>query len=351
MAEQKYKKSREIDIADLLQRLFKEWKTLLICALVFAVLGVVVALCRTKEYTTEVVLAPETSTNDFTKSLGAVGDILGGLATSSSSDAISPELYPNVFTSTTFLIDLFDTPVMSDTTYYEYLTYVNKPSFLSYPKTLLTRLIKGKEENRSGLNPFHLTKKQAAVCKIMRRNIQCVVDQRTGIITIVVKDINNVVAAIMADTVTAHLQNYITDYRTKKSRDDLEFITKLYEQAKDDYTAAQNEYAKFYDANVNIFRSSQKVKLENLEKDLELKMTLYSNLAQQRQIALQRVQERVPVFSVIQPATVPLESSSMSNKMLVMLFASLGIIIGSIWCLFVRNIYQLYKEKRDNIKK
>lgn len=59
-------------------------------------------------------------------------------------------------------------------------------------------------------------------------------------------------AAIVADSAVHKLQEYITDYRTRKAKQDYDFQLNLCEQYRKEYFEAQQEYAKFADANRNI---------------------------------------------------------------------------------------------------
>lgn len=59
-------------------------------------------------------------------------------------------------------------------------------------------------------------------------------------------------AAIVADSAVHKLQEYITDYRTRKAKQDFDFQLSLCEQYQKEYFAAQQEYAKFADANRNV---------------------------------------------------------------------------------------------------
>ena len=358
MEENNNKKNQEIDILGLLQKLFRDRKTILIFVLVFAVLGVVSVITRTKEYRTDVVLAPETSDSDLSGLMDSFGNLIGGSFGKNSSDAIYPELYPNIFSSTTFLIDLFDVPVVAkkgeiSLNYYRYLKIAYKPGITAYPKIWLTKflaLFKEKEVNTGGLNPFFLTKEQTNICNLMRKNIQCVVDQRTSLITVSVTDVDNVVAATIADTVTARLQRYIVDYRTKKIRNDLEYLEKMYSQAEKEYYETQAEYVKFADANMNIARASQQARLDNLNNEMQLRLNLYSSMAQQLQLARQRLQERTPAFVTIQPAVVSIEATGMSSFMRLIVFCLLGGIIGAAWSLYLKDIVAtaLSRRKKKN---
>lgn len=346
------KESKEIDFIGLFLRVLRDWKTLLIFILVFAVIGVIVAINTPKKFTTTVLLAPESSSSGLGGELDTFGQMLGLNMSSNSSDAIVPELYPNIFTSTNFLLGLYDVKVtmndyQTEKTYYKHLKADYAPPFWSYPKIWLSKLIKSFSKKKGvpsdTINPFHLSEEQYNICNLMRRNIQCNVDQRTGLVTLTVTDIDEVVAAILADTLTNRLQDYITEYRTKKARNDLEFVEILCEQAKNDYLKAQSEYANFADATMNIYKTKLKAQQDNLESEMLLKQTLYSNVSQQLLVARQRVQERTPAFTIIQEASVAIEASSMSRMLMVIIWSFLGFVAGAFWCLYLREAYHRWK--------
>ena len=350
--------SKEIDIIGSIRKVLKEWKLVSYFVLAFAVVGIVAAFSTKKQFTTTVILAPEAnSAGGGLSSAAELFDLSLG-AGNGSGDAIFPELYPNIFTSSTFLISLFDTPVPvfgtdTTTTFYKHVKRVYRPPFWKYPKIWLAIIIKKLTDDKkknpnagNGIDPFWLTEEQYNICNLMRSNINCIVDQKTGLITITVTDYDELIAATMADTITKRLSDYITDYRTKKARHDLAFIEKMYLQTKKEYIEAQENYAKVADANLNLIQSRSKVKVEHLRNEMSLKYTMYSNISSQLQLTKQRVQERTPVFTVIQPATVALEASSMSRMMQIAMFAFLGFVAGSLWCLYGRDLYRRYKRYR-----
>ena len=355
MEESSVKKSREIDVLGILKKLLHDWKTISLFVLCFAILGVISAVTRTKTYKTDVVLAPETNDSELSSLMDGFGNLIGGSFGKNSSDAIYPELYPNIFSSTTFLLDLFDVPVVlkdgSRKTYTEHIKFDYKPGMIANVKIAISKFIalfKEKEPvGTGGINSFHLTKEQYNFCKFMRKNIQCVVDQRTNLITVSVTDIDAVVAAIMADSVTTRLQKYIIDYRTRKTRHDLEYLVEMYNQAQQEYFEVQAKYAKFYDANMNVVRASQKALLENLNNEMQLKLDLYTSMGQQLQITRQRLQERTPAFMIIQPATVSLEAAGMSSMVRLLLFCFFGVLCGAVWCLYIRDFIKRKREQKS----
>lgn len=69
--------------------------------------------------------------------------------------------------------------------------------------------------------------------------------------TIEVQDQDPLVCATLADSIKEHLQTFITEYRTKKARIDLEYYEKLTKEAKASYDKAREKYAAFSDATTN----------------------------------------------------------------------------------------------------
>lgn len=88
-------------------------------------------------------------------------------------------------------------------------------------------------------DPFRASKIDIDVSKMIAENISCLVDKKTSVILISVTDQDPMVAAIIADTIQSRLQYYITDYRTKKARNDMKYYTKLYNEARSAYLKAQ----------------------------------------------------------------------------------------------------------------
>ena len=169
-------------------------------------------------------------------------------------------------------------------------------------------------EDKGGVSkkpdPFCLTKEEYGLAMSIGSKINCSVDKKTNVITIVVEDQAPLIAATVADSVQLHLQHALTDYRTKKARVDLEYMDELFAEANDQYTKARKRYASFCDANRNIVLTSVQSKIDDLESDMQLKYSIYSQVVEQRQLAVAKVQERTPAFTIIQGASVPIKHSS-----------------------------------------
>ena len=348
------KKTHEIDLLALAMKVLAERRLLAKFVLVAAVVGVIVALGRSKAYTAEVILAPEMSSGGL-----GMADNLMDMASSfgfdigrkSSIDAIYPEIYPTLMSSNDFILKLLDVPVTlkgekTTKTYMDHILHDGSIPFWSYPMVWVKSLFKKKEAapGEGGIDPFRLSQNEESLIDGIRGAISCVVDKKTSIITISVTDLDPQVAAIMADTLQLRLQKYITDYRTKKARNDVEYYSKLFKESKKEYVEAQERFTSFADSNAKMVLESFIAKREELEGEMELKQKLYIQMATQLQSSQAKVQERTPAFIVIQASTVPNRSSSTPRSFTVLLFIVMGIGLDALWILYGRQ----FMEKRRN---
>lgn len=349
-------KSYEIDLIEMAGKVLAEKKTLGRFMLVFAIIGVIYALGQQKRYTSTVTLAPEATGMGMSQSISELAGMVGlDLGSGNNSvDAIYPEIYPEVLASTSFVVDLFDLQVKqkNDTeskTYYDHIVTDSKIPFYSYPMIWLGKLFESKEKDEAGgdggINPNHLTKDQDGVYSTISHNIGCSINKGTNIISISVEDVDPIVATTIADTVKNRLQEYITVYRTKKARIDMDYCQKLYDKAEKEYIQARDEFAAFSDthnSNVLVSYSSRQASLENM---MELKFTILSRVAAQLQQAQAKVQERTPAFTIIQEPCVPLKSSSTPRSFMVLAFIFIGVVADSLWVLFLRDKVKEFRKK------
>ena len=349
---------QEIDLIELAKRLWGERKFLFKCSGIAIVVGLVVAFSIPKEYSTTVMLAPETS--DPSKKMGNLGGLAAmagiNLGASVGSDAISPDLYPDVVQSIPFLLELFPVQVESEkgdysSTLYKYMDEDQKSAWWSYvikaPFKLLSvvkDLFSNEEEkNIMGLSSFHLTEEQSDVIEDLQERISASVDKKTSVITVSVQMQDPLISANITQIVLEKLQGYITNYRTQKVKQDLEFTEKVFSEARESYYKAQRAYAAFEDANKNIISASYRTEQERLKNEMTLTFNVYNTLAQKLEQDKLRVQEQTPVYTIIQPATVPLKAASPKKPLILIGFVFLAI-FGGIGYLFIKDLFKPQEE-------
>lgn len=318
----------EIDWMDILRRIIAIRKTLYKAAGVGVVLGIIIALSIPKQYTVTVTLSPEMGGDKASGGLASLASsFLGGAATSNSPDALNATLAPDIVASTPFILELFNTKVQTldgelDTTLVAYLDEQKQPwwGYIKAAPGMAIGAIKSifTEEayTASVLNPFQLTEEEYEKVEGLRKMLTADVDKKTAMTTISVTLQDPKVTAIVADSVVAKLQQYIIDYRIKKAKEDCAYLEELYKERQQEYYEAQSKYAHYFDSNRNIAFQSVRAEQERLQNDMNLAYQVYSQVAQQLQVARAKIQEEKPVFAVVEPATVPLQPSGTSRKMI-----------------------------------
>ena len=354
---------QEIDLMELAMKLWAERKMILKWCGWAALVGLVVAFSIPKEYESTVTLAPESNkgrsiSGGMAALAGMAGINLGG---SSSADALSPELYPDIVKSVPFSVEMFDVKVTDkegelNTTLYEYLKEEQKQPWWGYItaapfKALgwVASTIKGEDEEEGegegGVDSFRLTKDQSKIIKAMGERIAVSVDKKTFVITITTTMQDPVIAATVTNAVMEKLQSYITEYRTNKARKDLEFTEKLYAENMETYHKAQQEYANYMDRNQNVSLRSAQTQQERLRNEMELAFNVYNQTAQQLQVAKAKVQEDTPVFTVVEAATVPLRAAKPSKAMILIGFVFLAAVGAGGWVLYGREFVEQFRAK------
>lgn len=346
-----------IDWMDILRRIYAIRKSLYKAAGVGVILGILIALSIPKQYTVTVTLSPEMSGDKASGGLASLASsFLGGSASSGSNDALNVTLAPDIVASTPFVLELFNARVQTldgklDTTLVAYLDEQKQP-WWGYIKAApgmaigaIKSLFSENTDTVSVLNPFQLTEKEAGKVKGLRQAITAEVDKKTAITTITVTLQDPKVTAIVADSVVAKLQQYIVDYRIKKAKEDCDYLEQLYHERQQEYYDAQSKYAHYFDSNRNIAFQSVRAEQERLQNDMSLAYQVYSQVAQQLQVARAKIQEEKPVFAVVEPATIPLQPSGTSRKTILVGVLFLVVCATGAWKLFGNSYWVKLTEK------
>jgi len=311
-----------IDFGQIIKKLWEHKKYFYIWLPTVFVLSCIYILSIPRLYTSEVKLAPETE-NSFTQGgLGSLASSFGfDIGSMATSDAIFPELYPELLEANDFIAKLFPVVVENEegtlkTDYYTYLTKHQKRAwwspFFKAIKSVLPKKEgrKGGGGGKKGINPLHMSEDQFRIAELVKSRIKCNIDRKTSLITINVEDQDPVICATVADSIRLKIQEFIIDYRTRKARIDLDYYTKLTAESKAEYEAARVAYTRFADSNRNVILESMQSKQKDLENDMQVKYNNYTTYNGQLQMSVAKLQERTPSFTLLQGASVPIKASS-----------------------------------------
>lgn len=342
---------QEIDLVELIQKMWANRGLIIKTTIVFMVLGLLVAIFSSKVYTASCDVVPQTSSSSSSSRMSSLA-ALAGININQAQDikTLSPFVYENIMKSTTFRKELMQTMIDTEKTdhpisFYEYCTSeeLNKPSVLDYILKYTIGLpgviwsaIRGEQpktnygeiggDDKASIQT--LSKDEYESIKFLSQSVSITLDDKKGYVTITANMPEALAAAQMAQATVTLLQKYITEFKIEKVQSNLDFVQERYDEAKRNFEDIQARRAKFRDANLNTTRYSARTELEKLDAEYTLAMNLYGELATQLEQAKINVKETTPMLTIINPVTVPFKKSKPQRAMILMAFTFLGVVAG-----------------------
>ena len=347
------RKENILDLTEIVPMLFKKWKVYALCMIGVIIFSLIFVFTIPRYYSCQVMLAPEVSSGGMNSILNSFG--FGEAQTTN--DAISPNLYPDLMKSKDFIISMFPVEITTldgsvRTTYYDYLLKHNKTSWYMSLIGKLKKMMSPKkvEKNTSGAkgktysSSFLLTEKQYNIAGAISGKIQYGYDKKTGVISVIVNDFDPLVCALIADTVSNRLQDFIMDYRTKKARNDLEYAQRIYTQTRDEYEVSNSRYVAAVDANWDIINETAKAQLEALNNEKTMKYQTFAAASQKLESAKAKLQEATPVITVLQGACVPQKPAGPRRTFITL---ALMFLAGFVCTIYLIAVYYSNKRKEQ----
>lgn len=303
------------------------------------VVGAVIALSIPRTYDCKILLAPETGTNNSTAGLASLASTLGvsvGGDLGGNNGMISPDFYPDLMQSVDFKTALFSIRVKhkndkNTMSYYDYLK--NEWKYPWWKDWFGLRA--PQKEKDTIVNAFELTGEQSRIAGMINENVVCSINKVTNLITIDATAQDPYIAALLADSVKSRLQDFLTEFKTSKARNDLKYTESLQAQAKKDYERIRQLYVDYMDANNDVTLVSAKRKQIDLENEMQLLYNNYNTLSAQVLAVRAKVQEVTPAFKTLQSATVPLGPSGPKKFQIVVISLFLAFFFSTLWILHI----------------
>lgn len=336
----------EIDLIALAKKLWAGRKTILIATLIGTVIGVFVAIVTPPEYTVKTVMVPQTASKSQAGGLSGLAALAGiDIGTSLQTGEISPILYPQIVNSTPFKLELMNTPIQfkdmdQPVSLFDYYTKYQKPTVLGTIKKytlglpgMIVGTIKGnKEEEVYGKDVkdklIVLTEDQYDVSLALDHIVVLDVDAKQGYLTLNCTLNEPLATAQLAQKAQELLQREIIRFKVQKSQADLEFIQERYNEVKAQAEGYQINIAQNTDKYKNLTSAVPQVQNSRIQTKYGVANTVFQELAKQLEQAKIQVKKDTPVFTVIQPVTVPIVKSKPNKTFLISVFVFSGFLFG-----------------------
>ncbi|MDA9373552.1 Wzz/FepE/Etk N-terminal domain-containing protein [Flavobacteriaceae bacterium] len=333
----------EIDLIELIKKVYKEKKLILKVTLFAVVLGIVYALFQPNEFTSSTTFIPQLSSGVKTggSSLGGLASLAGiNLGGMESSSQFPPSLYPQVVNGIPFQLDLLSSEISFNNkshTVKNYLLEKKTSSFnilgtikkytIGLPSLILSSFKKQNENILVRSEIYSINQEDQGLFNVISNALSLLINTEGGFITISFTDSDKNIAAQITQIAQDLLQEKIIEFKNQSSNEMLDFAIKQYTENKNSYEKLQDQRAIFVDKNINISSSLFQNKLDRIESEVNISESIVQQLASQVEQAKLQVNKDTPVFTTIQPVTIPFKKSAPRRSLIVIAFGFLGIVV------------------------
>jgi hypothetical protein len=290
-------------------------------------------------------MVPQTSSKGGS-SLSSLASLAGVDLSSTSSAEISPLIYPQIVSSVPFRLELLYTPLhfTKVDTPVDMMTYSQeyaKPALMEAVKkytiglpSLLMKAIRGEKEDTvlpdstsEGPKPLVITNEEGEMLEKIGESVSLVVDKKEGFLTLTVKGIEPIQTAELAMKALQLLQDEVTRLQTEKAQSDLDYIQARYDEAKAEAEQYQERLAVITDRSQSMTTTRDRIERDRIQSKYTIANSIYTEMAKQLEQSKMQVKKDTPVFTIIQPVKVPIQSSNSRSKTLIM-WTFFGVVIG-----------------------
>jgi LPS O-antigen subunit length determinant protein (WzzB/FepE family) len=353
------KTNDDIDLITFAKTLWFGRRTILLSILIGAILGIIIALITPNEYTATSIMVPQTG-GKSQSSLSSLATLAGVDLGMAESAELSPIIYPKIVNSIPFKLELMNTQININEfdkpiTLYEYFTSKRKPTLLSVikrytiglPSVILGSIKTNSKKKLSYIKtdqPINLTKAQYAVKKSLDACISLEVEKKDGYLTLFVRMPEALVAAQIAQKAQQLLQRDITKFKVEKSQANLDFIQERYNIAKAEAEGYQLNIAVNTDRYKNLTSNIPQVGTSRIQTKYGIASSVYQELAKQLEQAKIQVKKDTPVFTIVDPVSIPLEKTKPNRPQIFIIWILLGAFLG-VFILILKELYKNIKFK------
>jgi uncharacterized protein involved in exopolysaccharide biosynthesis len=336
-----------INFGEIYKSLKKNSLVILFTSVIFASIGGVYSFTLNNEYESIAKVLPESTTNGgLSGSLGGLSS-LAGLAGinigngQTGGDILTPGLYPNIIQSSPFLRELISQKLYNPKkkswgTVKDYLNQDNTNAPLKFFTEKQSGINTDKIKPINGISSDLLVLSPAESNAIgqLKTAIKIETDKKSPAILISAKFTDPLVAANMTSLIQNQLTKYVIQYRTEKSRKEMQFLQARQNEARKRYDLALFTHSNYKDQNRNVFKYVARDQEKKLQYEVDLAFNIYSTLSSQLTEAKIKVQKETPLFKILEPAQVN-ESKVSPNRILITMGAMFfGLFISLIYVFF-----------------
>lgn len=289
----------------------KNIKKILFAGFLGGIIGGASTYLLPKKYTSRAELLPEFKESRFS-GFSSLANLAGiDLANSAESDAIRPDLYPNILQSTPALLYLLKQPVKT-------IDNLKLPTLLHYLESINKEKKKTDSifsKSKENVSVLEFNKDETQLIRSIKSSISTNFDKKTGIIYIAVEQRDPLIAATILSAAIDYLTNYVSGYRAKKKHAQSEFVRSRVKEANQQLQNAEYALQQYRDRNRNVFNNVAKIEEQKLQSNYIHSQNLRNDLLNQLEKATLAEKEGAPIIQILEPPIVPVNKSGPARIM------------------------------------
>ena len=326
-------KDEEIDLVEILKKIYKSRKFILIISFSFALLGVAVAMLSPIKFSSETIFITQNQESN-SSSLSGVASLVGiNLGVSNFGGEIPSSMYPQVTQSPKFKRLLLNSNIDFD----------NKINLKQY----LIDYYKLNTENDKINSDLYVSELENTCFEIINEIISVNVNQKDGFITLSSTLPVAEYSAILTKKAKEILQEIIINNKIESANQNLIFSQQQLEEKKLIFDEIQAKLAYFSDSNLNSVNSFVINERDKLEAEFQIINAVVTELSKQVEQVKLQVSKDTPVFSTIKEAVIPNKRTSPKRTQLVIIFGFLGLVISTGFILTKDILFDIFDEVKS----
>lgn len=313
--------------------------TLIVGAVGFicCVLGYLSSFLMPVSYKSQLVILPEAGSGSG--GLGSLAGLarLGGISNQDNLGSIPPDLYPTILHSMPFALYMAKQPVidMNNKSYPSLEKFLNKGES---PDSISGSQVAKQVSHQIGKDILSLSRDEEKTAGKILGLINTTYEVKNGVIIIDAEMSDPVVAALSVEIASNYLIKYISEYRTGKATQQVEFLGQRAQEAKKREHDAEYALQSYRDRNRSAFLNVARIEEQRLQADYTLAQSLYGDIARRWEDAKLKVKQDQPVIKILEPAKVPHATSKPRRLVIALISGIVGATITLLLILFVKKI-------------
>ena len=326
-------KDDEIDLVEILKKIYQSRKFILIISFSFALLGVAVAMLSPIKFSSETIFITQNQESN-SSSLSGVASLVGiNLGASNFGGDLPSSMYPQVTQSPKFKRLLLNSNIDFD----------NKINLKQY----LIDYYKLNTENDKINSDLYVSELENDCFEIIDEIISVNVNQKDGFISLSATLPVAEYSAILTKKAKEILQEIIINNKIESANQNLIFSQQQLKEKKLIFDEIQAKLAYFSDSNLNSVNSFVINEKDKLEAEFQIINAVVTELSKQVEQVKLQVSKDTPVFSTIKEAVIPNKRTSPKRTQLVIIFGFLGLVISTGFILTKDMLFDVFDEVKS----